>query len=662
MTKPVFALYDPRWPLSLDNIDTTSDYYTRKLLYPYAGGADPSGATAYGGALRDRPMDTAVKTGTPDFLVQNARLEVDQAKSIGIDGFGVLIRDVSTSASAVVDRQRAMFQAAVDQGGFSCFPVLSCDDLLYASDTDIMEALNVYLGYSSTLVLFATKVWSGMHAELFSAARWDGLRTLLFGTHAVPSIVYPIFRDWNYVTSLEYDSVITGYSIEGYRNPAANPTGTGVSTQKWIAAQAQASGAQWWQPVSVQDERPAENIYDEAQNTTNLLQTFQIAIEGGADGVMLQTWNDYAANSGVAPSAGHGWSYADIAAYYIAWFKSGVQPAVGRDVVYLSHRKHATTVSSFTSGQSGRQLLRPGSSSARNSVEALVFLTSAATVNINVNGTITSASASAGISAWTATLAAGTVQAEIVRSGSTVASVLSATTVTATPAVQDLGYYAYSSARDAPATSTTTPDPGATTTNTTAPGDLAAVLVDPGVAATPALLVDGSQRGYGNLTAVKLGNGKGILAWTENDLDTGTDCLIRVQPLVPATDVTGVDDVGSIITNYLGGAVLQRYLIDNPSYLALFTANPTALGLTTNEVVGGSYARLLCTWSAPGTKTSGLGALRFLNLPACTVTHLGVMDALTGGHMLIAKALPAPIPVLSSAELRVGANAIVITL
>jgi hypothetical protein len=120
--------------------------------------------------------------------------------------------------------------------------------------------------------------------------------------------------------------------------------------------------------------------------------------------------------------------------------------------------------------------------------------------------------------------------------------------------------------------------------------------------------------------------------------------------------------MASILTNYFGGAILQRYLLDSPSYLAWFTADPTVTGSTTNEVVGGSYARLLCSWTAPGSKSTGIGALRFLNMPACTITHFAVTNAATGGQLLVVSSLPSAIVVAASAEVRVPANSIVVTL
>lgn len=660
MAKLVFAHYFPPYPLSLDNKDSSVDWYSRRYLYPFSSsGPDPKGADSYGGLLRDRPEPTPSKSG--NWQVQNARIEVAQAKEAGIDGFVCDILAETYQPGNNLTFQDAVFQAAADVGGFYCIPMLDCNGLNGDSTSAIANTLVHYWNYTSRYKIGGAFVFTAFKAEKFSPSTWQSI------IDQTGQSVYfvPCFNDYNYATSGEYDSVASGYGIWGYRYPGSNSTGTGTGTQKWMATTVQSHGKIWMQPVSVQDERPNQNIYDEANNTENLRKTFQIAIEGTANWIQIPTWNDYSEGAQIAPSQNHGSTFLDIASYYIQWFKTGAQPPIAKDVLYLTHRKHDYTINTFTGGQSRRQALRTGS--ARNTVEALVFLTAAATVKINVNGSVTSFSAPAGINAYTAPLGTGTISAEIVRGGTTIASVVSPITVVSNPAVQDLQYYGTSTSRGtvAPPASTTTPTvetPTTTTTVTTiAPGDLATVIVAPGTAATAGLAVDGTQRNYGNLTAAILGSGRGVLAWTENDLDTGTDCLVRIQPVIPATDVTGVDDVGSIVTNYLGGAILQRYLIDNPSYLALFTADPTALGSTANEVVGGSYARLLCSWSAPGSKSSGLGALRFLNLPACTVSHIGVMDALTGGHMLIAKALPAPIPVLASAELRIGANSIVVT-
>ena len=77
---------------------------------------------------------------------------------------------------------------------------------------------------------------------------------------------------------------------------------------------------------------------------------------------------------------------------------------------------------------------------------------------------------------------------------------------------------------------------------------------------------------------------------------------------------------------------------DTP-HLALYTSNPGA-GNTGTEVAGGSYARKPITFGAiSGSTISNSAALTFSNMPTSTVTHWGILDALTGGNLKIYGAL-----------------------
>lgn len=94
-------------------------------------------------------------------------------------------------------------------------------------------------------------------------------------------------------------------------------------------------------------------------------------------------------------------------------------------------------------------------------------------------------------------------------------------------------------------------------------------------------------------------------------------------------------------------------------YYGLFSASPNDAGGGT-EVSGGSYARVGVTSSAanmaatdapgstanPSAGTSGTtsnnAAITFPAMPAVTVTHFGVFDALSGGHLLLQGALTTP--------------------
>ena len=77
-------------------------------------------------------------------------------------------------------------------------------------------------------------------------------------------------------------------------------------------------------------------------------------------------------------------------------------------------------------------------------------------------------------------------------------------------------------------------------------------------------------------------------------------------------------------------------------YIGLFTADPTDTGSTSNELSGNGDARTAVTFSVTHDLATNSAAVEF---PAATggnwgtVTHIGVMDASSGGNMIIHSAL-----------------------
>ena len=78
-------------------------------------------------------------------------------------------------------------------------------------------------------------------------------------------------------------------------------------------------------------------------------------------------------------------------------------------------------------------------------------------------------------------------------------------------------------------------------------------------------------------------------------------------------------------------------------YVALFTSDPTDTGSAGTEVsIGTGYARTPAVFTVTGDTASNSGAVEF---PAAsggnwgTVSHIGVMDAATGGNMIVHAAL-----------------------
>lgn len=98
-------------------------------------------------------------------------------------------------------------------------------------------------------------------------------------------------------------------------------------------------------------------------------------------------------------------------------------------------------------------------------------------------------------------------------------------------------------------------------------------------------------------------------------------------------------------TNYLMQAMLNvargtNLVAPNAFYLGLFQSDPTVSGTTSSEISYTGYARQVITFSSTNQTNSGYitnsAQIDFPVVPrdtSQTVTHVGVMDAETGGNM-----------------------------
>ncbi|MDP9416420.1 MAG: DNRLRE domain-containing protein, partial [Actinomycetota bacterium] len=288
-------------------------------------------------------------------------------------------------------------------------------------------------------------VVSPFYAEKHDAAWWATFLNVMKTTYATPVAFVPVFLNER-ANADAFASISYGMSNWGDRNPQWNDPYSPSSTSRISRINTiHAMGKMWMQPVSVQDERPRSGVFDESENTTNLRYTWKIAMDSKSEWVQLPTWNDYAEGTQFAPSAKHGWTFLDINAYYLSWYKTGVRPTIVRDTVYVTHRTQPHAAKP-TFAQTKLMALR-GGSPARDTVEALTFLTAPATVKVQVGSKAYLCQAEAGVDTCTVPLGTGRVSATVVRNGATVTGVVSRHEVTATPYVQDLQYVAESSGR-----------------------------------------------------------------------------------------------------------------------------------------------------------------------------------------------------------------------
>ncbi|QKG22662.1 glycoside hydrolase family 71 protein [Actinomadura verrucosospora] len=436
-THKVFAHYFTAYPVSLDNKAADTDYYTRNYLNPAGEGGIHQ---AYGGLLRDRPLPRAPISG--DYKLEDMKQEVRSAIAAGLDGFTVDLLNLSTTS---VHRQRVdlLIKAAeqVDPGfKIVLMPDMTATQIKSYDAAGLAAELNKLAASPAVHRLGDGRlVVSPFKAENRTPSWYADFNAAMAKLGTKVALV-PLFLNFtaNYQA---YASVSYGFSNWGNRSP---------NQQGGIAGAISAShglGKVWMQPVAVQDERPNQAVYDEADNTENLRTTWQNAISGGADWVQLTTWNDFSEGTQFAPSAHNDGAYLDLASYYLTRLKTGQWPAIVRDTLYLTHRTHAAALNPTAGGQTKFMVPRSGTSTPRDTVEILSFLTAAGQITSSIGGTTTTYNAPAGVQAHLFPLANGTNSATAIRSGKTTASVTSPFTVTANPPVQDLQYNATTSGR-----------------------------------------------------------------------------------------------------------------------------------------------------------------------------------------------------------------------
>jgi hypothetical protein len=194
-----------------------------------------------------------------------------------------------------------------------------------------------------------------------------------------------------------------------------------------------------WHPFAFQDNRPREGIYEESQNSVTNSNSWQAAINEGAEWVQLITWNDYVETTAMAPSVEHGWRLLDLQAYQLAEFKYGADPVVVRDAVYVSHREQFAA-SESTYPETLPMQIRPGTTPAVDTVEVVAFATAPATIYANIGGVMSSCAVGTGRSTCKFPLQAGDIVTGMERDGVWQSIVQSPYTVTNTPYIQDLQY------------------------------------------------------------------------------------------------------------------------------------------------------------------------------------------------------------------------------
>lgn len=428
------------WPVSIDNLDPSVDWYQRNELDPLG---NDGAYYAVGGRMRQRPLPRPVRSNPSGvWEVRDMEDEIRRAEAIGLDGFTLGVCTL-TEGSCWPELVHALQAAENIDSAFKIIPNLDIASLSGANTSASAVAAAIATIANSPALLRTDDgrmVLSATNPHNEPVSWWQALVQGL-ANRGVSVSLQLILQSWQ----RDLSTYAPLADIVGSWGPST-PTGGGETADRTAAMRA--IGKIYMAPARSQLHRPKNPAYAEARGSDLLTSTMEDAIAGDADRLLILTWNDGTEGADIRPSTGTQWSYYDLAAYYITWFKMRQAPVISRDVLYYFHRIEWTTSQPdpvkqpvpFAVWYTSQQL-------PEDKIELLAFLREPGTLKITTSAGTTTADVEAGIQTLRADLASGYPTFSLIRSGVTRISLRSAFNVRNHIDWQDLLYRGGSSTR-----------------------------------------------------------------------------------------------------------------------------------------------------------------------------------------------------------------------
>jgi hypothetical protein len=412
--RKVFAHYFYPFPLSIDDLDASTDYYNRNYLSP---SGESNKWLAQGGYTRQRPLPVTPSPSST-YQVDNMEREVEMAISAGITGFTVDVLNADEANAGSQLQNMLTAAGAVD----SRFKIVVMPDLsALGADAATVESIIASVASSPAAYRLADSrlVVTAFDASIGSVSFWQGVFADL-ASAGIDVAFVPTFLGWQgYAAS--YAPISYGLADWGTATPSA-----AAASESWPAA-AHAYKEIFMMPVDPQQYRPKDFLFWEAENSLAFRNAWTSAIAGGADWVQLVTWSDFSESSETEPytdatlAADIGTGFYDLNAYYASWFLTGEAPSITHDVLYYFHRREPAGAAAPAQAQPTTVVLA-GGGPAEDDIELLAFLTAPGTLEITIGSQTTKKNAPAGLTSFTVPLAPGTPRFTLSRGGADVFS------------------------------------------------------------------------------------------------------------------------------------------------------------------------------------------------------------------------------------------------
>ncbi|MFZ5830226.1 MAG: endo-1,3-alpha-glucanase family glycosylhydrolase, partial [Planctomycetota bacterium] len=340
-----------------------------------------------------------------DWRIQDAEWDIRLAQAIGVDGFWF---NLSQGAFDHTDYWPAFIEylTATERlkSGFTIAPNIDFASGEQIVGTALADKLVEYLQAHGKLDSPALQriggklVVTSFAANRASAAWWKALRTGLSARGERPFTVI-CSLPWQADTVRKYDEVADAFADWGIRNAERHDYDApdrfgGVPSGKPAVAMVRG--------FDVRYKRGGTSFW-ESRGSRTLREHWMAAINSKrVNWAQLLTWNDHGEDTSFVPNTGKQFAVYDLAAYYIAWFKTGQQPPITKDALYYFHRILPTEFVPLKNRLDTQP--RKDSPPPVNEIELLAFLTQPGTLQIETSGGVFTGAAPAGISTFTAPL------------------------------------------------------------------------------------------------------------------------------------------------------------------------------------------------------------------------------------------------------------------
>jgi hypothetical protein len=410
--KKVFAHYFYPFPLQLDNVPASRDYYNRNYL---SKDGESGKWQAQGGFLRQRPLP--VSGSASNWRQSNVEQEVRMAIARGITGFTIDVMSVK-EATDPLSHLHSLLTAA--QTVDPRFKIMVMPDIsALKSDADAVTQIIASVASSPA----AYRLEDGRLAvTAFNAGvnppEWWSAVIAQLSARGIKIAFVPTFLGWGKHASA-FAAISHGFSDWGTAT-------AGVSDRMKNDAEVahDSYGKIYMMPVDPQQYRPKNSLYWEAGNSAAFRNAWMSAIDGNTDWVQLVTWSDFSESSQIEPYTDAtlrgdiGSGFYDLNAYYAAWFLSAKQPPITHDVLYYFYRREPAGAASPAQSQANKII----NSSPEDDIELLAFLTAPGVISINIGGRNVAQNAPAGITSFKVPTQPGSPVFSLSRNGAAVIS------------------------------------------------------------------------------------------------------------------------------------------------------------------------------------------------------------------------------------------------